>query len=146
MTLPSLSASHSVSSCRDLPISFFFFPPNSSYAFITTVTWWRSVRKGVAQSDFPLFVSISQRLLLLRLPHLFYFFFHPNPSSVFITTVTWWRSARKGVALLDFPLFVSIPQRLLLLRPTPCLFFNKSQSRQWIQNSQIRNFWTSHII
>ena len=65
MTLPSLPVSHSVSSSCALPISFFFLP-NPSYASITTVTWWRSARKGVAQRDLPLFVSISQRLVLLR--------------------------------------------------------------------------------
>ena len=77
MTFPSLSASHRVSSCCALPSSFFFFPPNPTYAFIITVTWWRSARKGVAQRDLPLFVSIPQRLLLLRPP--ISFFFSPQP-------------------------------------------------------------------
>ena len=95
MTFPSLSASHSVSSGCALPISFLFFPPSPSYAFITTLTWWRSAREGVAQRDFALFVSIPQRLVLLRPPHLF-FCFSPNPSYAFITTVAWWRSAREG--------------------------------------------------
>ena len=116
MTYPSLSASRSVSSRCALPISLFFLPPNPSYALITTVTWWRSARKGVAQRDLPLSVSIPQRLVFLRPPHLFCFFFPPNPSYAFIITVTWWTSAGKGVALRDFPLFVSIPLRLLLLR------------------------------
>ena len=93
-----------------------------TYAFIITVTWWRSARKGVAKSDSPLFVSIPQRLVFLRPPHLFSFLFPPNPSNAFITTVTWWRSARKGVAQSDLPLFVSVSLRLVFLRP-PHLFF-----------------------